>query len=69
MVLREKKDGGLERLLEHCRLSPGLALRPALANPTRGISEVLKGLEEAAFTVRTKVMGRGHRSMFWKAER
>ncbi|UQC78151.1 DNA ligase I [Colletotrichum lupini] len=57
VIIPAMVEHGIMHLREHCKLKPGVPLKPMLAKPTKAITEVLDRFEDQTFTCEYKYDG------------
>ncbi|KAL7934476.1 DNA ligase [Trichoderma chlorosporum] len=57
VIIPAMLEHGIRNLREHCKLRPGVPLKPMLAKPTKAITEVLDRFEGQTFTCEYKYDG------------
>ncbi|KAI9851204.1 MAG: hypothetical protein M1838_004216 [Thelocarpon superellum] len=57
VIIPAMVEHGIVHLGDHCKLQPGVPLKPMLANPTKSITEVLNRFENKHFTCEYKYDG------------
>jgi DNA ligase-1 len=57
LVIPALLEFGVGSLHDHCKLTPGVPLKPMLAKPTKAIGEVLDRFENKQFTCEYKYDG------------
>lgn len=57
VIIPAMVEHGIQNLREHCKLRPGVPLKPMLAKPTKAITEVLDRFENQTFTCEYKYDG------------
>ena len=57
VIIPAMMDHGILNLKDHCKLQPGVPLKPMLAKPTKAITEILDRFEGQTFTCEYKYDG------------
>lgn len=50
-------EHGFDKLLDYCQMEPGTPVKPMLAQPTKGVHEVLERFQNIKFTCEWKYDG------------
>ncbi|CDK25506.1 unnamed protein product [Kuraishia capsulata CBS 1993] len=57
VIIKTALEYGIQNIVEHCTLKPGIPLKPMLAKPTKSITEILDQFQGEEFTCEYKYDG------------
>jgi hypothetical protein len=57
MIIPALLQHPIEELADHCKMTPGIPLKPMLAHPTKALTEILDRFENRKFTCEFKYDG------------